>query len=218
MNLSLPFPSDEPLTTMSLRARASSWPRLLLRRNHLHNPRSYFSRQIYTIDASAFPRRISVNQTPWIASQTHRFSARTMSPAEADRVVRDLLSEVEKEKQREREERQRQGLDFKDIDDEDDEDYLGIQPFIERLTKQKLKDDGELNRREESSDSDSELDEVDWDEERKKEDIFNKKFQRHKELLQTLTKSGMPFFSSNHFMALCVHASLFTLIPSKLVV
>lgn len=103
--------------------------------------------------------------------------------------MRDLLAEVEKEKQREREERQRQGLDCKDIDDEDEEDYLGIEPFIEKLKKQNLKDDGELNRREESSDSDSELDEVDWDEERKKEDMFNKKFQRHKELLQTLTKS-----------------------------
>ncbi|CAN6853694.1 unnamed protein product [Brassica oleracea] len=169
---------------MSFRTRASSWTRLLLRRN----PRSSFSRQISSLDASgsAFPRRT----TPWISSQTHRFSsATTISPAEADRVVRDLLAEVEKEKQREREERQRQGLDCKDIDDEDEEDYLGIEPFIEKLKKQNLKDDGELNRREESSDSDSELDEVDWDEERKKEDMFNKKFQRHKELLQTLTKS-----------------------------
>lgn len=102
---------------------------------------------------------------------------------------------MEKDKQREREERLRQGLDCKDIDDEDQEDYLGIEPFLEKLKKQNLKDDGELNRREESSDSDSELDEVDWDEERKKEDIFNKKFQRHKELLQTLSKSGMPFLS-----------------------
>ncbi|CAF2141148.1 hypothetical protein HID58_006263 [Brassica napus] len=169
---------------MSFRTRASSWTRLLLRRN----PKSSFSRQISTLDASgsAFP----IRKTPWISSQTHRFSsATTMSPAEADRVVRDLLAEVEKEKQREREERQRQGLDCKDIDDEDEEDYLGIEPFIEKLKKQNLKDDGELNRREESSDSDSELDEVDWDEERKKEDMFNKKFQRHKELLQTLTKS-----------------------------
>ncbi|KAG5410500.1 hypothetical protein IGI04_006819 [Brassica rapa subsp. trilocularis] len=169
---------------MSFRTRASSWTRLLLRRN----PKSSFSRQISTLDASgsAFP----IRTTPWISLQTHRFSsATTMSPAEADRVVRDLLAEVEKEKQREREERQRQGLDCKDIDDEDEEDYLGIEPFLEKLKKQNLKDDGELNRREESSDSDSELDEVDWDEERKKEDMFNKKFQRHKELLQTLTKS-----------------------------
>ncbi|KAG2312037.1 hypothetical protein Bca4012_026569 [Brassica carinata] len=172
---------------MSFRTRASSWAaRLLLRRN----PRSSFSRQICSLDASgtAFPRRI----TPWISSQSHGFSssASTMlSPAEADRVVRDLLAEVEKEKQREREERQRQGVDCKEIDEEEEEDYLGIEPFIEKLKKQNLKDDGELNRREESSDSDSELDEVDWDEERKKEDIFNKKFQRHKELLQTLTKS-----------------------------
>ncbi|XP_018446323.1 uncharacterized protein LOC108817980 [Raphanus sativus] len=176
---------------MSFRARASSWTRLLLRRR---NPRYSSSPQICSLDASgsAFPTRI----TPWISSQSHRFSsssssfASTISPAEADRVVRDLLAEVEKEKQREREERQRQGLDCKDIDDEDEEDYLGIEPFIERLKKQNSKDDGgELNRREESSDSDSELDEVDWDEERKKEDVFNKKFQRHKELLQTLTKS-----------------------------
>ncbi|CAG7894024.1 unnamed protein product [Brassica rapa] len=169
---------------MSFRTRASSWTRLLLRRN----PRSSLSRHISPLDASgsAFP----IRTTPWISSQTHRYSsATTMSPAEADRVVRDLLAEVEKEKQREREERQRQGLDCKDIDDEDEEDYLGIEPFIEKLKKQNLKDDGELNRREESSDSDSELDEVDWDEERKKEDMFNKKFQRHKELLQTLTKS-----------------------------
>uniref|UniRef100_A0A1J3IX82 30S ribosomal protein S5 n=1 Tax=Noccaea caerulescens TaxID=107243 RepID=A0A1J3IX82_NOCCA len=178
---------------MSFRTRASSWPRLLV----YGNPRSSISRQICTIEAavSAFPRRISgsffpVNETPWIASQRHPFSsASTMSPGEADRVIRDLLADVEKDKQREREERQRQGLDCKDIDDEENEDYLGIEPFIEKLKKQNLKDDGELNRREESSDSDSELDEVDWDEERKKEDIFSKKFKRHKELLQTLVES-----------------------------
>ncbi|KFK40948.1 hypothetical protein AALP_AA2G065400 [Arabis alpina] len=161
---------------MSLRSRASSWARLLLLRR---NPGSSFCRQIYTLEASAVP-------SPWIALQRHRFSASTISP---ERVVRDLLAEVEKEKQREREERQRQGLDCKDIDDEDQEDYLGIEPFIDMLKKQNLKDDGELNRREESSDSDSELDEVDWDEERKKQDIFSNKFQRHKELLHTLCNS-----------------------------
>ncbi|CAN8238056.1 unnamed protein product [Cochlearia groenlandica] len=169
---------------MSFRTRASTWPRLLLLRR---NPISSFPRQISTLDASS--KRIS-DSSPWIASQSHRFSsASAVSPSEAERVVRDLLADVEKEKQREREDRQRQGLGFKDIDDEDEEDYLGIEPFIEKLKKQNLKDDGELNRREESSDSDSELDEIDWDEERKKQDIFNKKFQRHKELLQTLVKS-----------------------------
>ncbi|CAH8307391.1 unnamed protein product [Eruca vesicaria subsp. sativa] len=182
---------------MSFRTRASSFTRLLLRRN----PRSSSSlRQISTLNTSSstFPRHIS----PWISSSHNhhhhhrRFSsssssASTISPAEADRVIRDLLTEVEKEKQREREDRQRQGLDCKDIDAEDEEDHLGITPFIEKLKKQNLKDENssELNRREESSDSDSELDEVDWEEERKKENIFNKKFQRHKELLQTLTKS-----------------------------
>ncbi|CAH2065542.1 unnamed protein product [Thlaspi arvense] len=178
---------------MSFRTRASSWPRLFLHRNHPHNPRSSFSRQICSLHASSSRNQDScfpVNQRPWIASQMHQFSSvSSMSPSEAEKVVRELLSEVEKEKHRERDERQMQGLDCKDIDDEENEDYLGIEPFIEKLKKQNLKDDGELNRREESSDSDSELDEVDWDEERKKEDIFKKKFQRHKEVLQTLTNS-----------------------------
>ena len=68
------------------------------------------------------------------------------------------LAEVEREKQRERDDRKRKGLDTKDIDEEDQEDYMGVMPLIEKLKKEKMKDNPDLDRYEEPTDSDSEED------------------------------------------------------------
>ncbi|XP_010553816.1 PREDICTED: serine/threonine-protein kinase MRCK alpha [Tarenaya hassleriana] len=180
---------------MFSKSRASSWSRLLVYRNHLRNPSiagpagvvanppspSLFSRNFSV--SPHFPR----NLIPWNAPQRSRFSTSSrMSRAEAARALNDLRMDIEKDRERERQERRRQGLDTKDIDAEDEEDYLGIGPFIEKLEKLNAKETGDLNRYEEPTDSDSEFEEIDWDAERKKDEIFKKKHQRHKDLLQGL--------------------------------
>ena len=107
--------------------------------------------------------------------------------------MQDLLAEVEKEKQREREQRRRAGLDTKDIDDEDREDYMGVGPLIEKLEKEKLKDTGNLNAYEEPSDSDSDEEDERFSSEslKKRFDEFERKFKRHEELLKNFTETGM---------------------------
>ncbi|TQD75280.1 hypothetical protein C1H46_039199 [Malus baccata] len=86
-------------------------------------------------------------------------------------AAQDLLVEVERETQREREQRKRAGLDTKDINREDEEDYMGIMPLIEKLEKEKLNDTGDLNLYDEPTDSDS-----DEDDERFTPDAIKKRF------------------------------------------
>ncbi|CAN1297173.1 30S ribosomal protein S5 [Linum perenne] len=126
-------------------------------------------------------------------SFSHSFrSSFSTSPAATSREVQELLAEVEREKQREREARKRAGLDTKDIDAEDEEDYMGVGPLIEKLEKEKLKDvDDKLNLYEEPSDSDSDQDDERFEPDaiRKKFEQFEKKHKRHKELLGSFTSS-----------------------------
>ena len=103
------------------------------------------------------------------------------------------MAEVDKDRQREREQRKRAGLDTKDIDEEDEEDYMGIMPFIEKLEKEKLKNVGDLNKYEEPTDSDSDEDDERFgpDAVQKRFDEFQRKFKRHQELLKNFTEAGI---------------------------
>lgn len=106
-------------------------------------------------------------------------------------MVHDLLAEVEKDKQREREQRKRAGLDTKDIDAEDEEDYMGVTRVIEKLEKEKLKNTGDLNQYEEPTDSDSDDDDERFGTEaiKKRRDEFERKFKRHEEFLKNFTEA-----------------------------
>ncbi|KAK9289600.1 hypothetical protein L1049_007756 [Liquidambar formosana] len=106
-------------------------------------------------------------------------------------TVQELLKEVEWEKQRERDQRKRAGQDVVDVDAEDEEDYMGVGPLIEKLEKEKLKDTGDLNMYEEPTDSDSEDDDERFTTEamEKRADEFEKKFKRHEELLKNFTEA-----------------------------
>ncbi|XP_047310862.1 uncharacterized protein LOC124914370 [Impatiens glandulifera] len=105
------------------------------------------------------------------------------------RTVQELLAEVEREKQKEKEQRQRAGLDTSYIDAEDETDFMGVGPLIEKLEKQNLKDPGTLlNMYEEPTDSESEDDERFTSEAiQKRNEIFEKKYKRHEELLRNFT-------------------------------
>ncbi|XP_010044836.2 uncharacterized protein LOC104433693 [Eucalyptus grandis] len=147
----------------------------------------------------------SIHTIPFLYSDTCYSSSRKLpfrhlprchfftSPEAASRAVHELLAEVEKEKQREREARRRAGLDTKDIDAEDEEDYMGVGPLIQKLEKEKLKADAsaDLDMFEEPTDSES-----DDDDERsspnnlkKRFEQFEKKFKRHEELLKNFVES-----------------------------
>uniref|UniRef100_A0A2P2JGB0 30S ribosomal protein S5 n=2 Tax=Rhizophora mucronata TaxID=61149 RepID=A0A2P2JGB0_RHIMU len=162
----------------------SCWHRLLLfqsLKNHSRPPQiSQLSRKISTF--SHFPSTRTASFIP--SSKTH-FSTAAVPSA---RVVQDLLADVEREKQREREARKRAGLDTKDIDQEDEEDYLGVGPLIEQLEKENLKNISPelLNMPEEPTDSESE-DEETFDAGARRFEQFEKKHNRHKELLKNFT-------------------------------
>lgn len=160
---------------------AFSWSRLILNQVVQQNPIKtslHISRNISRFQCFPF-EEVPKNS-----------AARCYSTA-SPRVVQDLLAEVEKEKQREREQRRRAGLDTKDIDDEDGEDYMGVGPLIEKLEKEKLKDTGNLNAYEEASDSDSDEDDERFSSEsvKKRFDEFERKFKRHEELLKNFTET-----------------------------
>ncbi|KAI6698795.1 hypothetical protein NL676_018914 [Syzygium grande] len=111
----------------------------------------------------------------------------------ASRAVHELLAEVEKEKQREREARRRAGLDTKDIDAEDEEDYMGVGPLIQKLEKEKLKGDAsaDLDFFEEPTDSESDDDDERFSPNnlKKRFEQFEKKCKRHEELLKNFVES-----------------------------
>lgn len=134
---------------------------------------------------------------PWNQNRnrngTRLFSSMFGSYGSGDRVVRELLAEVEREKQREREQRKKAGLGTADIDAEDDEDYMGVGPLIAKLEKESQKpvDPRILNMREEPTDSESEEDDHRFTYEaiQQRQEIMAKKLKRHEELLRRFTKS-----------------------------
>ncbi|KAI3459104.1 hypothetical protein Pfo_015767 [Paulownia fortunei] len=111
--------------------------------------------------------------------------------AAADRALQDITYQAQRERMREREERLKAGLDVADLDMEDEEDYMGVGPLIDKLDKEKMKGDPpDLNRYEEATDSESDDDErFSEDAVNKQIDQFEKKFKKHEELLDKFTKA-----------------------------
>lgn len=92
---------------------------------------------------------------------------------------------------REREARKAAGINVDD--EEEEEDFMGVGPLIEKLEKKNFKDHAALD---EPTDSDSEEDDED-DMRRsdllKDRDQFEKKCKRHKVLLDQFIKTGTSF-------------------------
>ncbi|KAK7352837.1 hypothetical protein VNO80_18267 [Phaseolus coccineus] len=107
------------------------------------------------------------------------------------RIVQDLLAEVERDRLRERNERLRLGLDTADIDAESEGDYMGVGPLIAKLEKEKekQKESAELHRYEEPTDSDDDSDEETKDEVDKRCRDFERKYERHQDLLNSFTEA-----------------------------
>ncbi|XP_031260369.1 uncharacterized protein LOC116118525 [Pistacia vera] len=197
---------------MTTKSQPYSWTRLLLNET-LKNPTKtplLFSRKI-----STFPH-FSTSQTPQIpippnihlpnASKrnptkpifsfsrkisTFRLFRTNQTPrchfSSYTRVAQDLLAQVERDKQREREARKRLGLDTKDIDAEDEEDYTGVGPMIEKLEKKLRTIPEEFIRNEEPTDLDRDEDDERFSREavQKRYQLFQKKFKRFEELVRS---------------------------------
>ncbi|KAJ4843260.1 hypothetical protein Tsubulata_009863 [Turnera subulata] len=169
-----------------------SWSRLLLFHHRLRKPSSpspiplLSQRKISTVSS-----QITTTTTSSFYSSSR--AAKQYSTTISSRAVFELQSELEKEKQRERESRIRQGLDTKDIDEEDKEDYLGVGPLIEKLEKERAKviPDSLLNQFEEPTDSDSDDDDQRFSPEaiKKSEDQLEKKTRRMEELQKNFSDS-----------------------------
>ncbi|KAG5045308.1 hypothetical protein JHK86_014714 [Glycine max] len=106
-----------------------------------------------------------------------------------DKFLHEITAEVEKDRRRERNERLRLGLDTADIDAESEQDYMGVGPLIVKLEKEMLKESAELNRYEEPTDSEDDSDEETMDDADKKVSDFEKKKDKHMDLLDKFTSA-----------------------------
>lgn len=170
---------------MNIKSGSFSWSRIILNqvlKKPTKHPINSISRKLSTFQH--FP-----------SSQTHpgfSFPGKHRLFSSAG-TVQELLKEVEWEKQKERDQRKRAGQEVDDIDAEDEEDYMGVGPMLEKLEKEKLKDSGDLNMEEEPTDSESDDDDERFTDEAmdKQADQFMKKFKRHEELLKNFTQAGI---------------------------
>ncbi|CAK9174314.1 unnamed protein product, partial [Ilex paraguariensis] len=182
----------------------ASWSHIILTQLRVHSSSSSSSpspRPLSTLHHSfpTTPRTTTTTHTCHFQtlpiSHSHlrrgfRFPGNRFFSISSGKAIQELLADVEREKQKEREERKRAGLDTADIDAEDDEDYMGVGPIIEKLEKEKLKDtDTNLHLYEEPTDSDTDDDDERFttDSIKKRSDEFEKKFKRHEELLKNFT-------------------------------
>lgn len=106
--------------------------------------------------------------------------------------MEEITREAARERKQEREERIKAGLSVADLDAIEDPnyDYFGLRPRIEKYERQNAKDNPSLlNVYEDSTDSDSEPE----DEEalQKQCTLFEKKFEKHQELLDKFAKAGL---------------------------
>uniref|UniRef100_A0A5B7C1C9 S5 DRBM domain-containing protein n=1 Tax=Davidia involucrata TaxID=16924 RepID=A0A5B7C1C9_DAVIN len=202
-------------TIIMNKSQASTWSRLILSQLVvLKEPPFTITKSHHSLNPS-YPHSFTIPKTPTTTTTTttttHHFFKKLSFPkshphlgfansgnrffssssATSARTIQELLADVEREKQKEREERKRAGLDAADIDAEDEEDYMGVGPLIEKLEKEKLKDTGgDLNSYEEPTDSESEDDERFTPEAiQKRTDEFEKKFKRHEELLKNFAEA-----------------------------
>lgn len=167
---------------MATKSRAFSWSRLILSRtlNNPTKPPLNPSRKISTL--GHLP-----TQNQYFQKHPGLYFPGKYCLYSSAGPVQELLRELEREKERDREQRKKAG---QNVDDEEEEDYMGVGPLIEKLEKEKLKESDDLNRREEHSDSDSDDDERFSSEAMKKRaEVFQKKFKRHEELLKNFTEA-----------------------------
>ncbi|KAJ3693273.1 hypothetical protein LUZ60_008753 [Juncus effusus] len=117
-------------------------------------------------------------------------SAPQSSNINADRVIQELLAEVEREKQRDKEQKKRAGV-LDGGENEEEEDYLGVTPLIEKLEKRMAKEKDLAEQFWEPTDTESDEDDERYSQEelKRRKDEFGRKCKRHGELLRSFAES-----------------------------
>ncbi|GFP95773.1 30S ribosomal protein s5 [Phtheirospermum japonicum] len=158
----------------------------LLRRRIICTSLNHSSRPCLSIDSQLNP----ISTSRFTRSYSSNFSNIRGRVFDAEKELQEITYLAQREKIREREEQVKLGLDVLDIDKEEEEDYLGIDPYIKKLEKEELKGDPPNLHRLEETDSDSDDDErFSRDEVNKRFDQFEKKHKKHEELLDKFTKA-----------------------------
>ncbi|KAE8677345.1 caffeic acid 3-O-methyltransferase-like [Hibiscus syriacus] len=150
-------------------------------------PQFSFCRNISTF--SYFPNN-QTTKSPFSFTRCHFSRSFSSDKLRYDDLLADVFAEIEPEQQNEREERMRKGLYKEDIDEEDEEDYMGVMPLIEKLEKRSLKENNIRIAFEEPMDSDSENEDVGNYETWEKQ--FERKQKMHEQLLKNFCDSVTP--------------------------
>ncbi|KAK9747782.1 hypothetical protein RND81_02G014600 [Saponaria officinalis] len=176
-----------------------SWLSHLILRTKTLNPKSPNLNNHRLLHNSSNPlkfNRISPKPTNYFTQKRQYIG---FTEEEEDRALQELTAEIEREERIEREAKRKAGILVDDAEEEE-EDYLGVGPLIEKIDNEvnkpysildKLSD---LDFLDEPTDSDSEDDEEEdpvlMEEERKAELVFDRLCKRHQELLSSFKTSS----------------------------
>jgi small subunit ribosomal protein S5 len=109
-----------------------------------------------------------------------------------ERVIHELLAEMERQRKRDQEERRKNG---EEVDEEAEaaEDFFGVKPLIEKLERRKAKEariPDDTFWEPTDSDSDEDDERFSPDSVRRRADEFDRKCKRHSELLRSFAEAG----------------------------
>ncbi|CAM0146297.1 unnamed protein product [Urochloa decumbens] len=168
---------------------AAAWARLLSLQPHHLAESTALARRQHLASRIAPPRR----HLAFSASASASASAGAEElQIQSERAVRELLAEVERERQRERQDRRAaDGVKEEEPAEEEEEDYLGVKPLIEKLERRKAKEAAFDEAYWEPTDSDSDSDDERYtpDAIQRRVGEFERKCKRHGELLQSFAEA-----------------------------
>lgn len=173
-----------------------SWlSRLILSKTHNLKPSFHHNHHYHHLPnyhTTSLIRPISSIPTFKSPPKTRHFCSNSFTEAEEDSYLTKLANEIELEKQKEREDKRKAGI-LVDEAAEDEEDYMGVNPLIEKLEKEDAKTGGMYcavtwdPSFDDDNDHDSEDDDEDdpevAEEIRKHNVMVNRKIKRYQELL-----------------------------------
>ncbi|XP_062217892.1 uncharacterized protein LOC133918170 [Phragmites australis] len=171
--------SDAAMAAARSRA-AAAWARLISLRPHHHAGSSPLPHHHLLGSRIMPPRR-------HLAFSASAGGARSHQQIQSERVVHELLAELERERQRDR---RKEGKEQED--DGEEEDYLGVKPLIEKLERRKAKEAAAADEGFwEPTDSDSDEDDERYtpDAIKRRVDEFERKCKRHSELLSSFAEA-----------------------------
>uniref|UniRef100_J3L8Q9 S5 DRBM domain-containing protein n=1 Tax=Oryza brachyantha TaxID=4533 RepID=J3L8Q9_ORYBR len=165
------------------------------------------------VTCAAWVRLLSQRSNP-LASSTHHLPSRIVSQRrhfafsasssssssgssrlqkiQSERVIHDLLAELDRERQEDRKDAAADADDDDDDDDDEEEDYLGVKPLIEKLERRKAKEAASPDDsfwEPTDSDSDEEDERYTPDAIKRRVDEFERKCKRHDELLRSFAEA-----------------------------